>query len=286
MLLRGLLCFVLLVSPAVAQTLLDTAAIDRGFGRTGQTMPGSVYRLAIPRTDLRVTIGSLTVLPGFALGGYAAFVAQPQGTLAVGDLVLLEPEIAPVMGSLKASGFEITALHNHLRGEHPHVMYMHFMGSGDAGTLAAQLHTALAKSATPLGPLAPAVPKSLSFQATIESVLNLRGRVNGAILSFSVPRAEAISVNGIVIPPAAGVATAINFQAAGGENVATTGDFVLLGNEVTPVEQTLLANGIAVTALHHHMIDDSPHLYYMHFWAVGPPAQVAAGLHQALVQIK
>ncbi|HET9393398.1 MAG TPA: DUF1259 domain-containing protein [Candidatus Rubrimentiphilum sp.] len=267
---------------AAASPTLDTAAISGALGRSGQTMDGGVYRVSFPRSDLHVKIGSTTLLPGFALGGYAAFIGRDQGVLAVGDLVLVESEIQPVMQALEQSGFQITALHNHLRGESPHVMYMHFMVSGDAGTIAKALRAALALSKTPLGPVAASVPKVLAFQDAIESGLGRKGKISGSVLSFSIPRMETISMNGTTVPPAAGVATAINFEDAGGGNVATTGDFVLLGSEVPAVENALLANGIQITALHHHMLEDAPHLYYMHFWAVGPPSRLATALAQAL----
>ncbi len=260
---------------------LDTSAIDTALGRTGQAMDG-VYRVGFPRSDLHVSVGSVSIAPGLALGGYAAFIPQATGVLAVGDLVLLESEIQPVMDSLKGAGFEITALHNHLRGESPHVMYMHFMAVGDGATLARQLHTALSLSRTPPGPPTASAPQTLTFEAAIEEGLGRKGRVSGAILSVSAPRAEAITMNGMSVPPAAGVATAMNFQDAGNGNVATTGDFVLIASEVEPVQRTLLTHGFEVTALHHHMLDDNPHLYYMHFWAVQPPAAIAAALREAL----
>lgn len=275
----------LMTSMSLAATSIDTAAIDAGIGRSGQTMDGGVYRVAFPRSDLSVKIGDVRLLPGFALGGYAAFVPAAEGTLAVGDLVLLDTEIQPVMQSLERSGFQITALHNHLRNERPHVMYLHFMAAGDAGTIAKNLRVALALSKTPLGPMAKSVPANLAFKDAIESGLGRSGKVNGKVLSVSAPRAEAVVMNGTAIPPAAGVATAMNFQDAGGGNVATTGDFVLIGSEVPSVEHALLAHGFEVTAIHSHMIDDTPHLYYMHFWAVAPPAALAAGLKDALTHV-
>jgi hypothetical protein len=266
-------------------TSVDTAAVDRGIGRSGQAMDGGVYRVAFPRSDLSVKIGDVKLLPGFALGGYAAFVPAEPGTLAVGDLVLLDSEIEPVMESLERSGFQITALHNHLRNERPHVMYLHFMAAGDAGTIAKNLRGALALSKTPLGPMAKAISAQLFFKQTIETGLGRSGKVNGKVLSVSAPRAETVVMNRTTIPPAAGVATAMNFQDAGGGNVATTGDFVLVASEVAPVEHVLLARGFEVTAIHSHMIDDTPHLYYMHFWAVAPPATLAAGLKDALSHV-
>jgi hypothetical protein len=270
---------------SVAADTVDTAAIDAGVGRSGQLMDGGVYRVAFPRSDLSVTIRGVKLLPGFALGGYAAFVPAPQGVLAVGDLVLLDREIQPVMDSLVKAGFAISALHNHLRYEQPHVMYMHFMATGSATTIAGNLRVALALSNTPLGPAVKSQPQALPFESAIEAGLGRTGKVNGKVLSIGVPRAESILMNGVTVPPSAGVATALNFQDAGAGNVATTGDFVLIGSEVGPVQQALLAHGIEVTALHSHMIDDTPHLYYMHFWAVGLPASIAAGLKDALSHV-
>jgi uncharacterized protein DUF1259 len=279
-LLTALLAATLIAAASPAS--LDTAAISSALGRSGTEMAGNVYRVGFPRSDLHVRVANKAISPGLALGGYAAFVPETRGTLVVGDLVLLEPEIAPVMASLEGSGFEITALHNHLRGESPHVMYMHFMAVGAGATLAKQLRDALATSSTPLGALPSSVPAVLPFEPVIERTLGRKGRINGSILSVSVPRAETITLDGMVVPPAAGVATAINFEDMGGGNVAAAGDFVLLGSEIAAVQSSLLANGFEITALHHHMIDESPHLYYMHFWVVGDPAKVASALHDAL----
>jgi hypothetical protein len=287
---RQLLICALLAFCAVQRCLADdavnTAAIDAAIGRSGQAMDGGVYRVAFPRSDLSVSANGVKLLPGFALGGYASFVPSPGGALAVGDLVLLDSEVKPVMDSLLKSGFEITALHNHLRYEQPHVMYMHFMATGDAVTIATSLRTALALSKTPLGPMSKSAPQTLDFQSAIESGLGRPGKINGKVLSIGVPRAKPVEMGGVTVPPAAGVATALNFEDAGGGNVATTGDFVLIGSEVAAVQQALLSHGIEVTALHSHMIDDSPHLYYMHFWAVGPPAAIAAGLKDALSHVE
>jgi len=245
--------------PSSAQTALDTAAISAALGRAGTAMPGDVYRVAFPRSALHVRIGSVALAPGFALGGYAAFKVEGDTTRAVGDLALLESEIARVMASLENSGFQITALHNHLRGEMPHVMYMHFMGTGTAAMLASQLDAALVLTKTPMGPLKPASTVMPWFAAAVEQ--------------------------GYVIPPAMGVATAMNFEDAGAGQVATTGDFVLIASEVGPLEQSLRAHFFDVTALHHHMLGDEPRLYSMHFWSVQSPSLIAAGLKAALSHV-
>ena len=270
---------------AASAATMDSAAIDTNLGRSGQAMDGGVYRVAFPRSDLTVKIGSVPLLPGFALGGYAAFVPANDRALVVGDLVLLDSEIQPVMESLEKSGYQITAVHNHLRDEQPHVMYMHIMAEGDPGTLAKNLRAALALSKTPLGPMAKAVAQPLPFKEAIEQGLGRSGKVNGRVLSIGVPRSETITMDGVTIPPAAGVATAMNFQDAGNGSVATTGDFVLLPAEVPEVQKALLGHGFEVTALHSHMLGDSPHVFYMHFWAVGKPAAIAAGLKDALSHV-
>lgn len=272
-------------APGSAQSTLDTAAISAALGRAGTAMPGGVYRVAFPRSDLQVRVGSVKLAPGFALGGYAAFKTEGDTTLAVGDLVLLEGEIAFVMASLENAGFQITALHNHLRGEIPHVMYLHFMATGSAALLASDLDAALVLTKTPMGQPKPPDTATPWFAAPIQRSLGYTGKASNGVLSISVPRAEAITMQGYAIPPAMGVATAMNFEDTGGGRVATTGDFVLVASEVAPVQQALRAHFFDVTALHHHMLGDEPRLYYMHFWSVQTPAAIAAGLKDALTHV-
>lgn len=272
-------------APSSAQSTLDTAAISAAFGRTGTAMPGDVYRVAFPRSDLRVRVGSVKLAPGFALGGYAAFKMEGGTTLAVGDLVLLESEIPFVTATLENNGFQITALHNHLLGEKPHVMFMHFMGTGSAAMLASELDAALVLTKTPMGQPKPPETAMPWFAAAVTQGLGYNGKASNGVLSISVPRAEAIAMQGYAIPPAMGVAIGMNFEDAGGGRIATTGDFVLVASEVAPVERSLRAHFFDVTALHHHMLGDEPRLYYMHFWSVQTPALIAAGLKDALTHV-
>lgn len=268
-----------------AQGALDTSAIASAFGRAGTAMPGGVYRVALPRTDLHVKIGDVSLAPGLALGGYAAFKQEGTTALVVGDLVLRESEIHGVITRLEGSGFSITALHNHLRGETPHVMYLHFMGTGEAGLLAASLRSALLVTKTPLAAMKAADPAMPWFASAIQAGLGRAGKASNGILSIGVPRAEDITMQGYSIPPAMGVGIAMNFQGVGTDRVATTGDFVLIASEVRAVEQSLTSHGFEVTALHHHMIGDSPQLYYMHFWSVQAPPAISAGLKDALSHV-
>jgi Domain of Unknown Function (DUF1259) len=266
---------------------LDTTKLDQTLGRPGQKM-GDVYRFAFPRTDLHVVIEGLAIKPGLALGSWAAFSGTNESASLMGDLVLLESEINPVMEKLRAAGFEITAVHNHLLGEAPQVLYMHYMGHGSAVEIANSLRAALSASKTPLEQpsAAPAEsPELPGWAKTVQDTLGRKGGFKGGVLSFGVPRTEAITMDGMAVTPAQGVAESINFQEAGPAKVATTGDFVLTAAEVNPVISALEQHHIAVTALHSHMLTEQPRLFFMHFWAVGSPGDVAAGIKAGLNQV-
>jgi hypothetical protein len=202
--------------------------------------------------------------------------------MVMGDLVLTDTEISPVMQRLIEGGIEITAIHNHLLRTSVPVFYMHVGGHGDPVELAQTLHAGLALSKTPFTQVIPSpVPLELDT-AAIEKTLGYKGTANGGVLQFSIPRAETISEAGMQIPASMGTATALNFQPTGGGKTAVTGDFVLSGREVNPILKTLRRHGIEVTALHSHMIDDSPHLFFMHFWANDDAGRLARGLRAAV----
>jgi hypothetical protein len=265
---------------------LDTAKIDEALGRSGQKT-GDVYRLGFPRTDLHVSVDGVQIKPGLALGSWAAFAGNESDAMVMGDLVLLENELTSVMKKLRAAGFDITAVHNHVLNETPRVIYMHYMGHGKAVDLAKALHAALAESKTPLDkPTLPAPSgESPAFVKTIEDTVGAKGRFAGGVLSFGIPRAAAITDHGMTLTGAQGVAEAINFQEAGPGKVATTGDFVLTAEEVNSVISALEEHAIQVTALHSHMLTEQPRLFFMHFWAMGSTESVAAGIKAALAHV-
>ena len=284
--LRILILSIFLCPVMLAAQGLDTATIDEAMGRSGQKA-GDVYRLGFPRTDLHVSIARVDIKPGLALGSWAAFAGNDNDAMVMGDLVLVENELTPVMKKLRAAGFEITAVHNHVLNEAPRVIYMHYLGHGKAVELAKSLHAALAESKTPLDKPAPPAPPAEppAFVKTIEDIVGTKGRFAGGVLSFGIPRAAAITDHGMTLAGAQGVAEAINFQEAGAGKVATTGDFVLIAEEVNPVISALEEHGIEVTALHSHMLTEQPRLFFMHFWAVGSTESVAAGIKAALSHV-
>jgi hypothetical protein len=272
-----------------AQAAPDTKwkAVEDAMGRPGQAQPGDVMRFAMPRKDLHVMRGDVAIKAGLALGSWTAFVQTGHDAMVMGDLVLTEDEVGPVMRKLQEGGIEISAIHNHLLGESPHVMYMHISSHGDAVKMAHAIHDAVALTKTPRPDAgsAPAATEPLGIdQKAVEEALGRSGKVNGGILQFGAPRAESVTEDGMVVPPSMGIATAINFQPTGAGKAAITGDFVLLGKEVNPVMKALWENGIEVTAVHSHMLMEEPRLFFMHFWANDDAVKLAKGLKAALEQ--
>jgi len=287
--LQTLVLTALLVGGAGAAFAEDwQTQVGEALGKTGSMAPGGIYRVGLPRTDLEVTLDGVELKPGFALGGWLAFEKMSEQGMVMGDLVLTESEVAPVMTKLAAGGIEVTALHNHLLRNQPFTMYMHVLGRGDPVKMASVLHAALAESKTPLSAAAPAPasPPQIDLDtAAIDQTLGAKGTNNGGVYQFGIPRAEPIKDNGMDVPPPMGSANAINFQPTGGGKAAITGDFVLIAKEVNPVLKALRDHGIEVTAIHNHMLDDQPHLYFMHFWANDDARKLAEGLKAALAQI-
>ena len=263
-------------------------SVDQVFGAPGKDLPGEVRRYGWPRADLHVTVGGVSVEPGLALGSWAGFKKTGTGdeAMAMGDLVLLEREVEPVLGELESKGFEIFAIHNHLIGETPHVIYVHFHGQGDAATLARTLKAALAKTKTPPAGKAPAkaTPEQEKTFEKLQAALGRKGTMAGTILQLGVPRAEPIRDGDMEVPASMGMNNPVNFQTVG-PRIATTGDFVLIADEVNPVLRELHAHGIQVTALHSHMLKETPRLFFMHFWAVDTPERVGEGIKAALAKI-
>jgi Domain of Unknown Function (DUF1259) len=266
----------------------DWKAVDEAMGRAGKPQPDGSYKYSLPRSDLKVAAAGVALKPALALGSWVAFRQDGDKTMAMGDLVLTQSEITPVMVKLKQMGVEPTALHNHVLHESPRLMYLHVEGEGDAVKIAQAVHAALALTRTP-----PAVPESASKSAplgfdssAVVQALGYSGKVNGGVLQVSVPRADPVRVRSMTVPPSMGVATAINFQPTGQGNAAITGDFVMTADEVAPVLEALTGAGIEVTALHSHMLSEEPRLFFAHFWANQDAVKLARALRSALDRMR
>jgi hypothetical protein len=263
----------------------DWNKVDETFGRKA-TVSDDVHRYGFPRSDLQVTLDGVAIKPALALGGWAAFKPMGGEVMVMGDLVLLETEISPVMATMIENGIEITAVHNHVLRGNPATFYMHIKGHGDAAKLAQVIRTALAESKTPMeAPAAPSSPPALELDiAQLDQIVGAKGQANGGVYQFGVPRKEVVTEDEMLLTPAGamGVATGINFQPTGGGKAAITGDFVLTAEEVNPVIKALRSNGIEVTAVHSHMLNEQPRLIFLHFWANDDATKLARGVRAAL----
>jgi Domain of Unknown Function (DUF1259) len=277
-------CFAALwVLPAVAADV-DWRKVDLVFNRPA-AVTGDVHRYGLPRSDLKVTLDGVAIKPGFALGGWVAFEPMGDMTMMMGDLVLTEAEINPVMTKLLSEGLQVTAIHNHLLRANPPTFYMHVSGKGDAEKLARMTRVGLEQSQTPweMGAAPPPVTGDLGIDAAkIDEAIGFKGKNNNGVYQFAVPRSDAIKQEGMAIPGAMGTAIAINFQPTGDGRAAITGDFVALTAEVNPLIMALRDNGIEVTAIHNHMLDDEPRAFFVHFWANDEATKLAKGLRAAL----
>jgi hypothetical protein len=276
-----------LAAPASAANEDYWQKVGQALGKEGSLQPGQIYRVALPRSDLHVTLDGVAIKPGLALGGWLAFASMNDTAMVMGDLVLTQDEIAPVMRKFEESGIEITALHNHLLRAEPMTLYMHVLGHGDPVQLAQALHAGLALSKTPLqAAAAQAGAPAIDFDtAAVDKAMGSQGKNNGGIYGFTISRAKPVTEDGMEIPAAMGSAIGINFQPTGGGKAAITGDFVLSDKEVNPVIKALEASGIEVTALHSHMLSEQPRVFFMHFWANDDAVKLAQGLHAALAKM-
>ena len=281
----GLLIISATLSGAARGEEIAWSKVDQAMGRTA-AVSQDVHRYGFPRTDLRVTLDGVNIKPALALGGWVAFKPMGNEAIVMGDLVLLESEVNPVMLKMIEGGLYITAVHNHLLRASPATFYMHVGGHGDPAKMAAAIHDALAVSKTPLSmPAASAPPPAIDLNtAELDQIMGAKGQANGGVYQFNVPRRDPESMDGMPMMPSTplGAAIGINFQPTGGGKAAITGDFVLTNDEVNPVIRALRGNGIDVTAVHSHMLDEQPRLFFLHFWAVDDAIKLAKGLQAAL----
>lgn len=258
----------------------DWSDVEKVFGKKGNVQD-NVFKITFPRSDLKVKVGDFDVAPGLAFTSWIGFMKMGNQAMMMGDLVLLDKEVAPVISKLISENLQITALHNHIVNETPAIKYIHFSGNGDAISLAGKIKSVFAVTGTPL-----TVPQTQTQSANpdwskVEAILGTSGKLNGNLLQYSFPRNEKLTESGMEMPAYMGMATGISFQMT--ENkAAITGDFVLLADEVNPVAKALTDNGIQVTAIHNHMLYDNPRLFMLHFWAVDEPGKLAKGLKEAL----
>lgn len=272
------------VSSAHAQAL-DWKKVDAALGKTA-TVSGEVHRYGLPRSDLHVTLDGVQIKPALALGGWVAFAPMHGQAMVMGDLVLLETEITPVMTKLLNSGMDITAIHNHILRASPATFYMHIAGHGDPEKMATAIREALSTgSKTPFAPpptttgAAPAIDLDTT---KLDEIMHAKGTATGGVYQFGIPRRDPATEGGMAVNAALGGANAINFQPTGGGKAAITGDFLVTGDEVNPLIRALRAGDIEVTAIHSHMLNEQPRMFFIHFWANDDAMKLAKAVRAAL----
>jgi hypothetical protein len=278
----SILIIILSFSVAAAQES-DHRDVEQIFGMKA-TLQGNVFKVTFPRSDLKVTIGKVKVEAALALTSWAGFDMTSGFATVMGDLVLTADEVLPVVKKLEERGITITALHNHLIGTSRELMYLHFSGSGEPSKLAEAIKYALSATSTPMRAEASSPSKTGPDWSEVENIIGYHGMKKGKFLQLSIPRKEKITEKGMEVPPSMGTAIAINFQAVG-EKAATSGDFVLLADEVNPVIKAITESGITVTAVHSHMITEEPRIFFLHFWGYDRPINLAKGLRAALDKV-
>jgi hypothetical protein len=270
------------------QDSVDWRQVDRQMGRTGKEESGGVHRYSMPRSDLRVTAQGVTIQPALSLGSWLAFKsAGGNNAVAVGDLVLTEKEYNQVIARLSQGGVRVTAVHKHLPTHSPALWWTHVEGNGDPANLAETVQAALRLTGTPSASTPSQEPEPLGIDTTgISQALGHSGTVNGGVYQVSIPRSETIRASGVEVSAAMGTGTALNFQPTGGGKAAINGDLVMVEDEVKSVVQALESSGIQVVALHNHMLDEEPRLFFLHFWANDDAVKLARGLRGALDKMK
>lgn len=257
-------------------------SIARVFGQKGETHDG-YFRVNFPRSDLHVRIGTDALEPGFELSSYVGFA--PVGktdVLAMGEIVLRADEVPTTLGELRRQGVGTPALHNHLIGEDPRIMYIHVMMRGPAEAVATKLKAAFAKSATPL--TEPAHQASADDWSSINGVLGKHAEAEGHVAEYVFPRKEQLAVGATHVKSTGMLETAseVVFQQIGPNRVACGGELFVLPNEINAVGRALEEHGLHVTAIHNHMVAETPRMYWMHWYGTGDGPTLARGVAAAL----
>jgi hypothetical protein len=276
------LWFAMTIAAPLRAAEVDWKKIDAIMGRS-PAQSGETRRYGFPRSDLAVKVDGVAIKPALALGGWVAFECSAEKSVAMGDLVLTDAEVNPAISRLLAGGFEITALHNHLLRASPPTYYLHIAGRGDPQKLAETIRAALAATKTPLESApSPASPPLDLDVAKIDEVIGAKGRSTGGVYQFAVPRGDRTSYDGMTVAGSMGAANVINFQASGAGKAAIAGDFMARANELDPLIRALRAKGVEIAAIHNHMLDEEPRLFFVHFWANDDALTLAGAMRSAL----
>jgi hypothetical protein len=250
----------------------------------------NVLKVNIPRNDVSVTVANVKTPTPFGFGGWIAMTKGTGGMdVMMGDLVLLQDEVNPVMSALLDNGLDITALHNHFFWDEPRMFYMHVHGHGKPADLARKVKPALdligKNTPRPPASASPTSPASTLDTSRLAQIVGTQGEQSGAVYKITIGRDDLkVAEMGAPINARMGLNTWAAFVGTN-ENAAVAGDVAMVGNEVTPVLKALRKNGLEVVAIHHHMTDTRPTIYFLHYWGTGPAEKLATGFKAALGEL-
>src|SRR5713226_6857166 len=285
----AVVCFLMSGSTTPAQEIpSDYQEVLKSLERKGDFKAG-VLKVNIPRSDLKITIQGVSTPTPFGFGGWIALTKATDGAdVMMGDLVLLQEEVNPVMSALLDNGIDVTALHNHFFWDDPHVYFMHVHGMGKAADLARRVKPGLdlIGHATPAAPGPSTAGAGTAIDtAKLAKIVGHEGEQSGAVYKITIGREDlGMKEHGATINARMGLNTWAAFVGTQ-EDAAVAGDVAMLENEVTPVLKALRKNGLDVVAIHHHMTGDRPVVIFLHYWGRGPAEKLAAGFRAALDNI-
>jgi hypothetical protein len=281
-----LVCSRALAEPPSPQGKMDTPAIEELTGAKGKLdEKEGVFKVSVPRADLNVSAAGVHLTPGMGLTSWAAFKQVGKNTMVMGDTVMLEDQVNPVMSAALDNGLEVTALHNHFFWDNPKVMFMHIGGMGDTKTLAAAVGKVFAKIKETSGgkgevPKANIDPKNSSLDPKkIDARLGQSGDLKDGVYKLTFGRET--KMHGSSMGNSMGVNTWAAF-AGSDDSAVVDGDFAMLESELLGVLKALRGVGIQVVAIHQHMTGEQPRVMFLHYWGIGPTEKLAAGLRTAL----
>ena len=267
---------------------LDTAAIEEATGLKGQLIAEEkVFKIGKPRTDVKIAVDQWSMAPFMGLGSWAAFTPGHGGAMMMGDTVVFEDEVNPVMSAAFDAGLEVTALHNHFFFDEPRVVFMHIGGTGDAKTLAAGVKKVYDKIAeiraanpSPVKSFPGKIDTPSSITAApLEEALGVKGQSNQGMFKIVIGRTA--SMHGTSVGKEMGINTWAAF--GGSDNAAfVDGDFAMLENELQPVLRAMRKEGINIVAIHQHMSQEQPRYLFLHYWGKGKASDLARALKRVL----
>lgn len=284
--LRAALPALCLASSPIIASAQSTSASWSEVGRILQTpevATGGYHRYNFPRRDITLRLGDVTVSPMLALGGWAGFSGEAPDAMMMGDLVVIGSELKAALAELARQHLSATAIHNHLAGESPTITYIHFHGEGEAIDLARRLDHVIALTAAPR-PVTPATPAPATIDtAQVFRVMGTSGRASGGVAQLSYMLVKGtVTMHGKTLVPGLAYGSPVNIQMVDATRAVATGDFAVDEQHVDAVVQALATGGITATAVHSHLVGETPRVYYVHFWADASLPEVLKGLRAAV----